>query len=343
MANKALQRKLRNTFEPGKKESPHFRQITNDEYRQLETGIYNTWGRRMNITPRVLDENGVWTGEYKDWSHLEVIQVRNGFFEYLNATWLFIDQRPTKVFDCFCKEATIFDKKCIVIQELHHDTVSAKILTDDEELKIHIEDVLCFKPLPVVPRREIYEINDLEHQGLQFGSSQLKINMNEAEEQTDKDGMVITNIDHYDNYTYEVYDSLRNIFKHISIQTLYRRAENQAKWLEDWIEQKELHNDEEALAPYMTDEVIRELKKYTYQNKDMFDRKSCGGFLCEETEIKKFSLDEMDYIVHKGRKMEEICQKLDIPVIVGWDIWKLLNKDKMQNVINELNKEYPPF
>lgn len=334
-------KKLNQVFEIGKQEkSPVFKDITDNTYRQLETGIYNTWGRKLNITPRVLDENGIWTGEYKDWSHLQEIKVRQGHFEYLNLNWLFIDQRKDRIFNCYCKEGYVFDKKVIIIQELHHDHVSAKILSDDEELKLHIEDVLQYKPMNVVPKREIKEINDLEYQGLQFGSSQLKININQAEEKLDKEGQVITNIDHYDNYTYEVYDSLRNIFKHIGKRDLARKAEEKTKWLEEWLT-KPLTNDLQTILPYMTEEVVSVMNKYTYQDRDLNDRQACGAFLYEETKIKEFSIEEMDYVIRDGKRMEKICLELDIPITIGWDIWKILNKRLMKESIKILYREYP--
>lgn len=340
MTDVGLATRLNDTFNIGQQEGPVFKDITDDTYRQLETGIYNTWGRRLNITPRVLDENGVWTGEYKDWSHLQEISVRQGYFEYLNATWLFIDLRPTKRYDCHCTEAYIFDKKCLVIQEFHHDFVSAKILTHDEELKIYIEDILQFRVKNIVPLREIKEINELEYQGLEFGSSQLKINMNTAEDKFDKEGNLITNIDHYDNYVYVVYDSLRNLFKHISKQTQTRAAESQCIWLEEWLE-KPLTNELDTIVSYMTDEVIDRLSKYTFKNRDLYDRQACGSYLYEETKIKTFDINEMAIIVVKGKKMDQICKELDIPITIGWDIWKILNKDIMRRIIDELYEEYP--
>lgn len=319
---------------------PRFKPITNDTYRQLETGMYDIYGRRMNITPRVLDEEGRWTGEYKDWSHLEEIRIRQGFFEYLNISWLFIDQRPDKRHDCFCKEAYVFDKLCIVIQELHQDAVFAKILTDDEDLKIYIEDILQFKPINIVPKREIYEINELEHQGLEFGSSQLKINVETAEEKMDKEGNIITNIDHYDNYVYEVYDSLRNIFKHINLGKQRKAAEDKIIWLEEWLD-KPLTNTMEAIIHYMTPEVVDTLSKYTYKNKDLFDRQAYGSLLFEEIKVRTFSIEEMDYVVYYEKRMNKICNDLDIPITIGWDIWKILNKNKMKKIIKELYEEFP--
>ena len=333
---------LERYFETAKEEdnSPVFREISNDEYRQLECGIYNQWGRRLNITPRVVDENGVWTGEYKDWSHLEVINIRQSYFEYLNALWLFKDQRRNKNFKHICKEAYIFDKKCIVIQQLEHDSVSAKILTGDEELKLYIEDILSFKPSNIVPKREIYEINELEHHGMKFGSNQINTNMQIVEEELDKNGLVITNIDHFDNYVYEVYDSLRNIFRHINNRQAEKLAESQIIWLEEWLT-KPLTNEMDSILPYMSQEVVEEFKKYTYQNRNFWDRQACGSILFEETKIKVFSIEEMEYIIVKGKRMDKICKKLDIPITIGWDIWKILNKEKMENIIQELYEEYP--
>lgn len=335
-------KQLRERFVIGeeKENSPVFKPLNEDVYRQLETGIYNTWGRRLNITPRVLDENGIWTGEYKDWSHLEYINVRQSYFEYLNASWLFIDLRPDKTFKCYCKEAYIFDKKCIVIQELHHDYISAKILTNDEELKVYIEDILAFKPMSIVPKREIREINELEYQGLKFGSNQIEINVNTAEEKLDKQGLVITNVDHYDNYIYEVYDSLRNIYSNIKLSRKNKAAEQQCIWLEEWL-QKPLTNELDSILPYMTNEVIDTLSKYTYMNKDFYDRQACGSFLYEETKMKVFDIEEMEYVVTTGKRMDKLCQDLDIPITIGWDIWKILNKQIMQKIIEELYEEYP--
>ncbi len=331
---------LEQIFEIRQQKSPSFREISDDEYRQLECGLYNSWGRRLNITPRVLDENGIWTGEYKDWSHLEVIQVRQGYFEYLNADWLFLDLRPNKNFKHWCKEAYIFDKKCIVIQQIEHDSVSAKILTDDDELKIWIEDVLAYKPRSVVPKREIREINELEHHGLQFGSNQLKINVNTAEEKLDKQGLVITNIDHYDSYVYEVYDSLRNIFKHITTAKLQRATEAQCIWLEEWIE-RPLTNDINSIVDYMIPEVIKEFSKYVYKNNDVWDRDTYGYNLFQEVKTKEFSIDEMDYVVRYEKKMDVICKKLDIPITIGWDIWKILNIQTMKQIIEKIYEENP--
>lgn len=331
---------LEEVFQITEEKTPVFRTITDNTYRQLETGMYDIYGRRMNITPRVLDENGIWTGEYKDWSHLEEIKIRQGFFEYLNLTWLFIDQRKEKIHNCICKEAYVFDKLCIVIQELHQDAVFAKILTDDEELKIYIEDILKFKPMSIVPKREIFEINELEHQGLKFGSSQLKINVENAEEKLDKEGNVITNIDHYDNYTYEIYDSLRNIFKHISLGKQRKTAEEKVIWMEEWLD-RPLTNTLEAVIHYMTPNVVSEISKYTYRNKDLFDRQTYGSYLFEEVKTKKFSIEEMEYTISYETRMSKICEELDIPITVGWDIWKILNKNKMRKIIKELYEEFP--
>lgn len=338
--HKNASNELYNLFDIADENCPVFKDITKDTYRQLETGIYNSWGRKLNITPRILNENGVWTGEYKDWSHLQEIKIRSGYFEYLNCTWLFKDLRPNKIHDCYCKEATVFDKKCIVIQEFHHDYVSAKILTNDEDLKIHIESILQYKPMNVVPIREVKEINELEYQGLQFGSSQLKINVNTAEDEFDKEGTLITNLDHFDNYVYEVYDSLRNLYKHINITKQKRAIEQQCIWLEEWIT-RPLTNDLESIIPYMTDKVVTEFKKYTYKNKDVYDRQACGSFLFEETKMKKFSIEDMDYVIIKGKRMDKICSDLDIPISIGWDIWKLLNFEVMKQIIQELYEEYP--
>lgn len=321
--------------------SPVFRDLTEETYDQLSRGgIYNIYGRRMNITPRVYDENEMWTGEYKDWNHLQEINIRQGYFEYLNALWLFMDLRPDKNFRHFSKEAYIFDKKCIVIQEVHHDYISAKILTDDEELKLYIEDILLYKPMNIVPKREIREINELEYQGLKFGSNQININVNEAEEKVDKQGLLITNSDHYDNYIYEVYDSLRNIFKNKRKVKNIRAVEAQCIWLEEWME-KPLTNDINSIIPYMSDEVIERLSKYTYKNKNPWDRQACGSFLFEETKMQVFDCDTLEYTVVNGKKMDSICQELDIPITVGWDIWKILNKDIMKKIVDELYEEYP--
>lgn len=328
-------------FELGREKGPEFREISNNEYRQLECGIYNQFGRKLNITPRVLDKKGNWTGEYKDWSHLQVITIRQGYFEYLNMLWLFIDQRPNKVFKHYCKEAYVFDKKCIVIQQLEHDSVSAKILTDDEELKLYIEDVLSFKPMSIVPKREIHEINELEHHGLKFGSNQINVNVHEIEEEVDENGLVITNIDHFDNYVYEVYNSLRNIYRDKKGVKNYKKAEEQCIWLEDWIDSKQINNSLESLLPYMTEENIKVFNKYTYRDEGFYDRRSCGGYLFEDTTYKEFDIETLEEVERVGKRMDSICKELDIPISVGWDIWKILNKEKMKQVITRLNKEYP--
>lgn len=333
--------KLRTMFETGgKTNTPTFKELTEDTYRQLESGIYNTWGRRMNIDVKKYNDEGIWEGEYKNWNHLQEITVRDSYFEYLNASWLFLDLRPNKTFKYWVKEAYIFDVKVLVIQQVDYDRISAKILTDNEELKLHIEDILAFKPMSVVPKREIREINDLEYQGLEFGSSQLKINMNTAEEELDEQGLVISNLDHYDNYVYEVYDSLRNIFKHISREKLTRDAEAQCIWLEEWLD-KPLTNEEDSIMPYMTDDIKDEFRKYLYQNKNMQDRNSYGFYLSEEVKIKEFSIDDMDYVVRDGTRMEDICLKLCIPITIGWDIWKIMNKEVMKGIIKELYLEFP--
>ena len=318
-------------LESSGKIAPIFRDLSEDTYRQLESGIYSIWGRKKNISVKKYHEDGSYT--YKNWG-LQEITIPQSHFEYLNAPWLYLDLRPNKVFDYWCKEAYIFDKLVIVIQEVHYDNIMCKILVkdEDEELKLYIEDVLEFKPHMIVPDREIQEINELEAHGVHFNSTP---------EEVDKNGIIISNLDHYDNYLYEIYDTKRNSYKHLNREKERRCAEAQCIWLESWIDQKELNNDIITLLSFMDDTVIKVFNQYTYQNESFFDRRSCGGHLFEDVEYEVFNPDTMEEETVKGKRMERICKDLDISVSAGWDIWKFLNMEKMQEVVDELYREFP--
>lgn len=285
-----------------------FRPITNETIGQLKCGVYNKFGiKRIPKLDNIEDIEG-----------LHQITVRESYYDYLNLIWLHrMDDRikPKDGIVHICKHAKVLDEDCIVIQCVEHDHQFAKIVSRNIDLLVLIDEIKQYKPAMPVPKNEIFEINELERHGVKFNS---------AVEKVDEEGFIITNIDHYDNYVYEIYDSLRNTYKHLNKEKERRYAEDLGVWMEEWIDNHQLTNDYDTILEYW-DTVSTVIDKFVYKGHhdvhDFLDRQTYGGKL---------------YDGH----IKRISRAYEVPRTVCWDIWKIKTIMKMKEILKDLDKKF---
>lgn len=271
---------------------------------QLKTGVYNKYGIKRYPS-------------LKNVNDLDEVIIRETHYDYLNLIWLHkmdIRIKPDEI-PWICKHASVLDKKCIIIQCIDNDKQFAKVVTNDIELLIWIDEIKEYKP-NVIPKREIYEINELEYHGVKFNSTPEKL---------DDQGLVITNLDHYDNYFYEIYDEIRGTYKHLNLEKERRYGEALGIWIEEWIDNHSLTNDIDIILEFWSDvseDIDPYIYKFEHEVNPLFDRNTYGYKLYEE------------------KLMNRICERNDIPITVGWDIWKIKTIHKLKAVLKYLDDRF---
>lgn len=251
--------------------------------------------------------------------NLYQITIRPRHLDYLGIEWMHRDTRTNKDKKYVCREIIIFKKKCIAIQRVLNDTALITIVTQDKDLYGEIWDIKkdkVDKPVKICNEREIYEINELEKLGVKFNS---------AIEEVDKQGLVITNGDHYDNYAYEIYDTLRNTQQHLNVEKKKYLEDKQYHWIEKWIDEHPLNNDIEEILEFTSEPLEDSIKEFLYENNKPTDRQTYG------------------YKLFKEGIMENICEYYDVPSTIGWDIWKMLTTEILLEIKKDLDKKWDEF
>lgn len=283
-----------------------FKPITEGTIEQLRLGVYNKFG--VKRYPKLEEE------DLLEENLFEII-IRETHYDYLGLEWMHkmdIRIKPKEGLNHICKHVTVLDKDCIIIQCIEHDWQFAKIISRDIDFLVLLDEIKDYKPHQIVPRNEAFEMNELERHGVVFNSTPEKL---------DDEGNIISNLDHYDNYCYEIYDSLRNTFKHLHQEQISRYAENLGIWIEEWLDKYSITNDIDTILDYW-DDISDIIDKFVYQGEHdhhkYLDRKTFG--------------DEL----YKG-KMKQISNIYDTPVTVCWDIWKIKTKKTFERILSELD------
>ncbi len=278
---------------------------------QLKQGVWDSWETRKKIP------------SLKNKEDLDEIRINQADFELIEGlNWCnYKSDKATDETPWACKRSVIMGKPCIVIQEVEYDAIyRCKIVTNDIELIIWLED---FKNNPRqrvvdISNKDIYDINNLEKHGVRFNSTIDK-------EDVDKNGIMITSIDNYDNYVYEIYDSLRNTYKHQKRIDFIEADDKTGLFIERWLENHTLNNDTCDIIDFWDKSLAYELKwNYSYQYENLYDRNTYG------------------YQLYEG-KMKELCEKYDVPLTIGWDMWKIITTQKMKEVITTIDQRYEIF
>lgn len=273
---------------------------------QLSAGVWDMWENKVKIP----------TLENKD--ELDEIYINQPDFELIEGMeWLnFKGNKVTKTTPWECKRSIVMGKPCVTIQEVDRDCIlGAKVITNDIDLIIWLED---FKRAPRqrivnINKQDIYDINNLERHGVRFNSTIDR-------EELDQNGYMISNLDHYDNYIYEIYDSMRNTYQHQKRIDWIEQNDKTAMFLERWLENHEIKNDIEDLIEFWNKGFENQIKwNYSYQHKTPGDRNTYG------------------YELYEG-KMNELCSRYDIPITIGWDIWKIITREKMEKILKEIDR-----
>ena len=198
------------------------------ETQLLRAGVWNMWETKWKRP------------SLKKKEELDEVYIQQPDFELVEGlSWC--DYKSNKVTDItpyMAKRSMVFGRPCIVIQEVDFDRIlGAKIVTNDIELILWLDD---FKREPRkrvvnIDKKDIYDINNLEKHGVRFNSTIDK-------EELDKNGIMITGIDNYDNYVYEIYDSLRNTYKHQKRIDFIEADDKLGMFIEQWLDNHSLKN-----------------------------------------------------------------------------------------------------
>ena len=275
---------------------------------QLKQGVWDSWETRRKIP------------SLKNKEELDEIYINQSDFELIEGMeWVNIkSDKVTKTTPWVCKRSVVMGKECIIIQEVEHDAIyRAKIVTNNIELILWLED---FRNQPRqrvvnIDKEDIREMNALERHGVRFNSTIDK-------EELDKNGVMITGIDNYDNYWYEIYDTLRNTYNHEKRINIIEADDKTGDFIEKWLEDHHLNNKIEDVLDYWNDDLAYELKwNYSYQYAHPYDKNTYGGILFEG-------------------KMKELCNQYDVPITIGWDMWKVFTMKKMKEVLTTINQRY---
>lgn len=281
------------------------------EKQLLTAGIWDIWETRWKRP------------ELNNKENLNQIYIQQADFELIEGLeWC--NYKSDKITDetpYMCKKGVVFGKPCIIIQEVDHDCIlGAKVVTPDIELIIWLED---FQRAPRrrivnIDKKDVYDINSLEKHGVRFNSTIDK-------EELDKNGVMITGIDNYDNYWYEIYDSLRNTYQHQKRIDFIEADDKLAMFLERWLDNHELKNSDNDLVEFWDKSLEYKLKwNYVYEHNSPWDRNTYGFDLYEGV-------------------MKKLCEEYDVPITIGWDMWKILTSEKMKEVLTSINQRYAIF
>ena len=276
------------------------------ENQLVKGGVWDMWETTKKIP------------SLKNKEELDEIYIQQPDFELIEGMeWLnFKGNKVSDITPWECKRSIVMGKPCVTIQEVDHDRIlGAKVITNDIDLIIWLEDFKKSPKMRVVniDKKDVYDINNLEKHGVRFNSTIDK-------EELDENGVMITGIDNYDNYFYEIYDSMRNTYKHEKNIVNVEKIDEIGEFIEKWLDEHQIKNDYDDIIDFWCEDFYYDVKwNHSFQFTSLYDRETYGGKLYEGG-------------------MKQLCEKYDIPMTIGWDIWKIITIDKMNHVLKQLKK-----
>lgn len=204
----------------------------------------------------------------------------------------------------------VMNKDVIIIQCLTGDYVILRIIGNDDDLNelekyIRKDNELSlgmtFKEFKEANRRDLELHKKIVTQEAVF---------NKHPERLDADGMVITSLDHYDNYEYTIVQSSHEIYKIYNVEKEIRKIEQKIIWLED------------------------KKMDYDYYIDERYIEDALDAFISINPDELKYFEKGGEYIY---KNLENICFQTELTIAQVWKLWKYLNWIKIEKEIEELH------
>lgn len=250
------------------------------------------------------------------WNEWDSLILHEGYFCSLGLKRFYIADSEIKVKD---KNhipyrgfmMPVMDKDVIVVQCLTGDYVILRIIgntSDLDELEKYIR-----KDNELSLGMSYHEFREANRRDLELHKKIVtqEAIFNKHPERLDADGMVITSLDHYDNFEYTVLASGEEIYKIYNAEKEIRKIEKKIIYLED----KKMDYD------YCID------MKYIEDALDAF-------ISIDPVDLKYFDKGG-EYIYNN---INNICFQTELTKGQVWKLWKYLNWIKIEKEIQELNE-----
>lgn len=247
----------------------------------------------------------------------EELVVKEGYFNSIGLTNLYYKDKEINTKDKYHTpyRSYLLDvcnhKNIIVTQCVDTDRIYLKIVGNPETIE-DLEDQL--RPdyrIEGVTDEEIIEENrrDLQkHKRIKT----IEAKFNNSPEKLDKNGQVITNIDHYDNYFYEIDGSCEGIiYKILNFEPKRIWLEEKLAYLED--------RYEKFIEDCDREKAIHALGSLSGNDDEMFLFRKTGKFIM--------------------KKMEMICFETGLNPGQVWAAWKYIELQEMEETMEKIKDE----
>ena len=270
-------------------------------------GFRNQFGERLEVS--MDDVKSKWS----DWSSLI---LHEGYFTSLGLKRFYIKDEEIKVGDYQYIPyrgfmMSVMNKDVFVFQCISGDFVILRIVGKDSDIqelsKMVRKDTelslgMSFEDFKEANRRDLEFHKKIETQKAIF---------NKSPERFDKNGEVITSLDHFDNFNYVVVESGKRIYSIYNAEKEKRRLEQKIIYLED----KQMDYDYSIDEKYIEEAIDAMMSLEDGEEEKYFDK---GG---------KYIADNLD----------EICFQTELNRGQVWKVWKYRNWLKISKEIREIN------
>lgn len=205
----------------------------------------------------------------------------------------------------------VMDKDVIVVQCLSGDFVILRIIANNSDLQELEKYIRRDNELSLGMSYEDFKEANRRDLELHKKIVTQEAIFNKHPERLDADGMVVTSLDHYDNFEYQTVNSSLGIYQVYDAEKEIRRIDKRIMYLED----KKMDYD------YSIDE------KYINNAVDAF-------MSLDESDMKYFNKGG-EYIF---KNLENICFQTELNKGQVWQVWKYLNWVKIEKEIQDLYK-----
>lgn len=242
--------------------------------------------------------------------------VYPGYFNSIGLKRLYFKDREINTKDKYstpyrsyilevCGHENTFVTQCVDYDRIYLKIVGSRKTIEDIEASIKpdfkLEDGMTDKEIIESNRRDLSNHKRIKTVEAKF---------NNSPEELDKNGQVITNIDHYDNFFYNISTCEDIIYQLYNAEKNRRWLLNKLNYLEERY-QRFLETHDSSLA-------INALASLTEYEEHLIFRKSGA---------------------HIAKHMDSICFETGLMTSEVWAAWKYVELQEMEDTIHEIKKE----
>ena len=257
-----------------------------------------------------------WEDLEKAAENWDYINIHEGYFSSVGLKRFYIKDKEIKTdkwsipYRGFMMP--VAERDCTVVQCISGDFVIVRVFSTPEILE---EVRSMIRPDSILDLGMSYEEFKLENKReLSYHkkiATQVAV-FNESPERFDKNGEVITSLDHFDNYEYRVQEHEDEIYRIYDREKKIRSLERQIMWMEE----------QEMTHRYMMDD------KYIMRAVDVICR-------LHPHEIEKYFMQTGDIVF---KKKKEICFECELTQSEMWMAWRYLRQTTLEEEIAMLEE-----